>query len=86
MNSQEDLNTRYLSYMLRIWRKRDGGGKPVWCASLEEPGSRHTESFGDVSALFSYLQLQLGVADQGEHAHPELRTPQGLQAQQEQQP
>ncbi len=69
MNSQDDHDTRYLSYMLRVWLKRDSKGEQVWCASLEEPGSRHTESFGDVSAMYSFLQRRLdaempGPADQ----------------------
>src|SRR5689334_5464649 len=51
MNSQEDLDTNYHSYMLRMWRTRDGNGKQVWCASLQEPGSYHTESFGDADDL-----------------------------------
>ena len=71
MNSQEDHETRYLSYMLRMWRKRDGNGKPVWCASLEEPGSRHIESFGDVGALFMFLQSRLGIEKHGDHAQQE---------------
>ena len=61
MNSQEDPNTRYLSYMLRIWRKRNGEGKLVWCASLEEPGSHRTESFGDMTTMFMFLQSRVGL-------------------------
>ena len=61
MHPQEDSDIGYLSYMLRMWLKRDGEGNQVWCASLEEPGSRHTESFGDVSAMFSFLQSRLDI-------------------------
>jgi hypothetical protein len=68
MNSQEDPDSRYLSYMLRMWRKRDGNGQPVWCATLEEPGSHHTESFGDADALFAFLQSRLGIEMPGDHA------------------
>jgi hypothetical protein len=73
MNSQEDFDAGYQSYMLRMWRKRDSNGKPVWCASLEEPGSRHTESFGDASALFAFLQGRLGIEKPCEHAPQEQR-------------
>lgn len=65
MHPQEDSNTGYLSYLLRMWRKRDSKGEPVWCASLEEPGSRHTESFGDISAMFSFLQSRLDAEMHG---------------------
>ena len=75
MHSQKKSETGYLSYMLRMWRKRDSNGKAVWCASLEEPGSRHTESFEDTSVMFAFLQSKLGF----EHDEP------GEYAQQEQQ-
>lgn len=71
MNSQEDPEAGYMSYMLRMWRKRDSNGQAVWCASLEEPGSRHTESFADASALFAFLQSQLGIEKPGEHTQGE---------------
>ena len=58
----------YLSYMLRLWRKRDRNGKQVWCASLQEPGSCHTESFEDANAMFAYLLTKLGVEESGEFA------------------
>jgi hypothetical protein len=71
MNSHDGPETRYLSYMLRMWRKRDGNGKPVWCASLEEPGTRHTESFGDADAMLRFLQSRLGIEKPGDHAQHE---------------
>ena len=61
MHPQRESETGYVSYMLRMWRKIDGEGKAVWCASLEEPGSHHTESFGDTGAMFTFLQSQLGI-------------------------
>jgi hypothetical protein len=60
MNAHKDLDTRYLSYMLRMWRKTDGQGQPVWCASLEEPGSHQTARFGDMPSMFAFLQRRLG--------------------------
>jgi hypothetical protein len=73
MHPQKQSNSGYLSYMLRMWRKRDGNGKAVWCASLEEPGSRHTEIFEDTNAMFAFLQSQLGTEHDkpGEHAQGE---------------
>ena len=71
MHSQEDPETRYLSYMLRLWRTRDRDGEAVWRASLEEPVSRHTESFADADALFTFLQSQLGIEKSGDHAQHE---------------
>ena len=73
MNLQEDLETRYLSYMLRLWHTRDSNGEAVWRASLEEPGSHHTESFGDTDAMFTFLQSQLGTEKSGDHAQLEQR-------------
>src|SRR5689334_9878978 len=60
MKAHDARDTGYLSYLLRLWRRRDGSGQVVWCASLEEPGSHHTESFGDPDALFTFLQSRLG--------------------------
>ncbi len=71
MNAHEDPETRYLSYMLRMWRRRDGAGQPVWCASLEEPGSHQTASFGDMRAMFAFLQSRLGLAPPGAPAPEE---------------
>jgi hypothetical protein len=64
-------DTEYMSYMLRMWRKRDGNGKQMWCASLEEPGSRHAESFEDANAMFAFLLRKLGITDPGELAQPD---------------
>ena len=75
MHPQRESETGYVSYMLRMWSKRDGNGKRLWCASLEEPGSRHTESFEDPNALFVFLRRKVGIEEPGE----------GEDAQQEQQ-
>ena len=73
MNADDDLDTGYLSYMLRIWRKRDGQGQLVWCASLEEPGSHQMASFGDLRDMCAFLQSRVGLAPQGEPARQEPR-------------
>jgi hypothetical protein len=54
--------------MLRLWRKTDNQGQQVWCASLETPGSHQTVRFGDLPALFAFLQTQLGSSTPGEPA------------------
>jgi hypothetical protein len=72
MHAHDDRDPGYLSYMLRMWRTRDGQGQPVWCASLEEPGSHETARFGDMPAMFAFLQHQLGLAPPGEWAREEL--------------
>ena len=71
MHSREDPETRYMSYMLRMWRTRDSSGELAWRASLQEPGSGHTESFGDADAMFMFLQSQLGNEKTGEDARQE---------------
>jgi hypothetical protein len=71
MHSQESSDTAYLSYMLRMWLKRDGNGELVWCASLEEPGSRHTESFGDIGTMFSFIQSRLEIEMNSESTQPD---------------
>ncbi len=71
MKAHDDPQTRYLSYMLRMWRRRDGAGQPVWCASLEEPGSHQTASFEDIRAMYSFLQGRVGLAPLGAPAPEE---------------
>jgi hypothetical protein len=71
MHTQERPDADYLSYMLRMWRKRDGNGKQVWCASLQEPGSRCTENFEDAKAMFAFLLSKLDTGQPDEHAQQE---------------
>lgn len=65
MHPLEESDTGYLSYMLRMWLKRDREGERAWCASLQEPGSRHIENFGDISLMFSFLQDRLDAEMRG---------------------
>ena len=71
MNAPKDRDTRYLAYMLRMWRTRDSKGQPLWCASLEEPCSHQTASFGDVRSMFAFLQSRLAVEQNREPAQEE---------------
>jgi hypothetical protein len=61
MHPHQESDTGYLSYMLRMWRKRDCNGKQMWCVSLEEPGSHHTQRFNDANAMFAFLRTKLGL-------------------------
>ena len=74
-NSPDDGEPRYLSYLLRLWRKRDDQGQPVWCASLEEPGSHQKVRFRDLPTLFAFLQTQLGGAAPGGLAQEDQQAP-----------
>ena len=59
MQPREDSDTRHLSYLLRLWLRRNAQGELGWCASLEEPGSHHTEHFAEIAALFAFLRRRL---------------------------
>ena len=69
MYAKDKSDAGYVSYMLRVWSKRDGQGRQVWCASLQEPGSFRTENFEDTEAMFAYLQRKLGIEVPAEHGH-----------------
>jgi hypothetical protein len=49
--------TRYLSYLLRLWQTSDSGDL-VWRASLECPGTGERKGFPSLSDLFAYLETQ----------------------------
>jgi hypothetical protein len=73
MMSQEKVD--YLSYLLRLWRVRDGSTEPccregeprhtdegtAWRASLQSPYTRERKSFASLDTLFVYLRQQTGV-------------------------
>lgn len=76
-NIPNDDEPRYLSYLLRLWRKTNNQGRQVWCASLEAPGSHRTVRFGDLPALFAFLQIEAGSATPGEPASENNQTNKG---------
>lgn len=45
----------YVAYMLRFWQAGSRDGTPVWRASLENPHTGERLAFGDVNALFDFL-------------------------------
>ncbi len=54
---------RYLSYLLRLWQTSDGG-KQVWRASLESPGSGERRGFASLEDLIGFLQAQTRPGDE----------------------
>ena len=56
----------YIAYLLRMWLRRDSDGRLVWFATLEEPGTRHTESFGDIGGMFLFLQTRMDANTPGD--------------------
>jgi hypothetical protein len=55
----------YLSYLLRLWRVREGG-QDAWRASLQRPGSSERVSFRTLEELFAFLRRETGTARDGE--------------------
>ena len=55
----------YLSYLLRLWRVREGKGD-VWRASLQHPGSGERVRFRTLEALFGFLRRETGAAQDAE--------------------
>jgi hypothetical protein len=49
--------SRYLSYLLRMWQTGEGG-KRTWRASLESPGTKRLQGFASLETLFDFLKGQ----------------------------
>ena len=54
-----DINSRYFSYLLRIWLAGDGS-HAQWRASLEDTRSGERKGFSSLEALFDYMRRQSG--------------------------
>jgi hypothetical protein len=54
---------RYLSYLVRLWQTGDGG-KQIWRASLESPGTGERKGFASLKELFEFLQTQIELRDE----------------------
>ena len=50
----------YLSYLLRMWRAREGG-RDVWRASLHSPQTGERVTFRTLEELFAFLRRQTGT-------------------------
>lgn len=48
--------SRYVSYLLRLWRDADSG---PWRATLVDGQSGQSRSFADPGRLFAYLRVQM---------------------------
>ena len=51
--------TRYLAYLLRLW-KMENGDNVIWRAALEDSSTGIQFGFANLSALFSFLREQTG--------------------------
>ena len=63
-----------LSYLLRLWQTRRGG-RQVWWASLEAPGTRQRRGFTRLEDLFIYLKdltEEVNLSRSGEEADESL--------------
>ena len=47
----------YLSYLVRLWQTSDGG-RQIWRASLESPGTGERQGFASLKELFEFLERQ----------------------------
>lgn len=56
----------YLSYLLRLWQT-DDGGKQIWRASLESPGTGERRGFASLKDLFDFLESQTESRQDGQH-------------------
>ena len=75
----EEQNKRqgcYLSYLLRLWRE-NGGDRPRWRASLEQPRSGERQAFTTLVDLFAFLEQETGVdsTELAPTAESDLRKP-----------
>ena len=50
----------YLSFLLRLWRV-NGGGQPVWRASVQRPGEAIPAGFAGLEELFAFLRAATGT-------------------------
>ena len=59
-----DEEKNYLSYLLRLWRAKEGS-PPAWRASLEQPDTRERRGFANLAELFAFLQAQTDPPPKG---------------------
>jgi hypothetical protein len=56
--------TRYLSYLLRLWQQGGGEGSQ-WRASLESPHGGDRMGFASLADLFAFLENETGSSSPG---------------------
>ena len=59
MNTKQEKQPDYVSYLIRMWRAPAESGPP-WRASLEEILTQEVHGFKDLESLFSFLLAQTG--------------------------
>ena len=64
-------NPNYSSYMLRLWRQKEGS---PWRFSLESVATGEKQPFSDLDAMFAYLNAQIGFAPEIKGNNPMDRT------------
>lgn len=70
MAEKPTKQSRYLSYLLRLWQESGGfsdppGDPPLWRASLETPQAGERLGFASLADLFAYLESETGSSSQG---------------------
>jgi hypothetical protein len=60
--SHDGEEKRYLSYLLRLWRVRDGQTS-VWRASIQSPLTGERLAFASLEEVFAFLRSEI-AADQ----------------------
>ena len=59
MTKRRRQQSRYLSYLLRLWQTSDGK-ETVWRASLQSPSSEERHGFANLEELMDFLKAQAG--------------------------
>jgi hypothetical protein len=57
MTKHRREQSRYQSYLLRLWQTSDGN-KTIWRASLQSPNSEERHGFASLEELMSFLEAQ----------------------------
>jgi hypothetical protein len=61
LNSPLSMQTRYFSFLLRLWQVKQNGGRS-WHASLEDPHTGERHGFTNLEMMMKFLieQTQIG--------------------------
>ena len=57
MAKHQREQSRYQSYLLRLWQTSDGK-KTIWRASLQSPNSEERQGFASLEELMSFIKAQ----------------------------
>ena len=59
MAKHQREQSRYQSYLLRLWQTSDGK-KQIWRASLQGPNTQERLGFASLEELMDFLETQMG--------------------------